>query len=399
MTMTIDKRKKRMLAAVALHHACNDGSVVTLPAIFPVLFTEKLLIREYADIGTTMMFGLVVAIVAQALIGHFARTRHTRYYLALDAFLVGISLLLLTLSRNYMMMVLFYAGIRLGTSIYHPVGISWVSQSFRGNSLDKAMGIQSAFGNIGVLLAFTSTGFLVDAYGWKVPLYAWGAINLLAVIIGLVMSAGTITRDEIIQQKEAEKQSASWSQAFRNISVFIPMILLGGLAWGIMLNYSPSLLNHRLGMSMSKTGMILGGWMCAGTISALMYGKIASALTRKWTLITAYITMTAGALVLGLAHSVPLIIAAFVLFGLALFTTYPAILSIISIAVDPKNRVAGFALTANVYIVGNSVFAYLSGHISDSFGIQAPFILLGGLTVLVISYTLTIIRTGRLQEK
>ncbi|MBU8921670.1 MAG: MFS transporter [Bacteroidales bacterium] len=397
--MTIEKRKKRMLAAVALHHACNDGSVVTLPAIFPVLFTEQLLIKEYTDIGTIMMFGLVVAIIAQALIGHFAKTRHTRYYLALDALLVGGSLLLLTLSRNYLMMVLFYAGIRLGTSIYHPVGISWVSHSFRGNSLDRAMGIQSAFGNIGVLLAFTSTGFLVDAYGWKVPLYTWGTINLLAVIFGLFMSAGTISSEEIIKEKESEKKSASWPQAFRDIGVFIPMILLGGLAWGIMLNYSPSLLNHRLGMSMSKTGMILGGWMCAGTVSALMYGKIASALTRKWTLITAYIMMTAGSLVLGLAHNVPLIVTAFVLFGLALFATYPSMLSIISVAMDPKNRTTGFALTANIYIIGNSIFAYLSGHISDSFGIQAPFILLGGLTLLVISYTLIIIRKGRLQER
>ncbi|HSG28564.1 MAG TPA: MFS transporter, partial [Candidatus Krumholzibacterium sp.] len=301
--------------------------------------------------------------------------------------------------RSYLMLVMFYIGVRLGTSIYHPVGISWVSHSFRGNTLDRAMGIQSAFGNIGVLLAFISTGFLADAYGWRMPLYIWGSINLVVTVVGLLISRGTVSREEVIAQKEDEKLPISWGKAFRQISAFIPMMLLGGLAWGVMLNYSPSLLNHRLGMSMSKMGLVLGGWMCAGTFSALMYGRITGWITRRRTLIIAYATMTVASFILGSIENVMLVIGAFVLFGLALFTTYPSILSFVSLAIGSRDRTAGFALTANINILGNSIFAFISGHISDRFGIHSPFLLLGSVTLLVIGYMWALIRSGRIRAE
>ena len=382
-----------------MFHACNDGSVVILPAVFPVLYNRQYLITRYSDIGTMIMLGLGVAIVSQALIGHFSKPRQTRYYLAADALLVGVSLLLMTTSTSYLTLVLFYAGIRLGTSIYHPVGVSWVSHSFQGNELDRAMGIQSAFGNIGVMLAFTSTGFLLDSFGWQMPLFIWGGLNLTVLAAGLLVSRKTVSAQEVLEQKESERQPVSWPKAFRHMRAFIPMMLLGGLAWGIMLNYSPSLLNHRLGMSMSKTGMILGGWMCAGTFAALMYGRLTAVLSRRRTLIGAYALMASAAFVLGTAKNVPLIVIAFVSFGLALFTTFPSILSFVSLMLAPRDRTAGFALSANVNIIGNSIFAYISGHISDSFGIQAPFLLLGSITAMVLIYMSVLLRTGRIRTE
>jgi MFS family permease len=392
----MEPKKKRMLAAVCMYHAFNDGSLVILPALFPLLYTQKFLITRYSDIGTMVLIGLAVSVIAQALIGHFSKPRHSRYYLAVDALIVGISLLLLTLSRNYMMLVLFFIGIRLGTSIYHPVGFSWISHSFKGPSLDRAMGMQSAFGNIGVLLAFTSTGFLAEHYGWKTPLYVWGSINLAAVIAGFAISAGTTSKEEIAEQKESEKKPISWPHTFRGVAIFIPLILFGGLAWGIMLDYSPSLLNHRLGMPPSMMGMVLGLWMAAGTLSALFYGRIAERFNRRRTLMASYVVMAASSLTLAFGTSAPLVIAAFALSGLGLFITYPSIPSFMSEIIRDRERTAAFALSANISIVGNSVFSFISGHISDMFSIQAPFVLLSAMVILVIFYLRHLIRSGRI---
>ena len=91
----------------------------------------------------------------------------------------------------------------------------------------------------------------------------------------------------------------------------------------------------------------------------------------------------------------PLAIGAFVLFGIALFSTYPANLSFIGASVEPRNRTAAFSLASNIMIIGNSIFSFVSGKISDSYGINAPFLLLGGMTVVVMSYLVMMIRTGR----
>lgn len=378
-----------------MHHAFNDGSSVTLPAIFPILYNQQLLIKNYSAIGDIILAGMVVAIAAQAFVGHYIRPRHSRYFLALDALIVGISLLLMTLSANFGMLVLFFIGMRIGTSIYHPVGISWVSHSFKGTALDKAMGTQSAFGNIGVLLAFTSTGFLAHNFGWKMPLYIWGTANLFAVPIGLLLSKGTVSSDDVAEQKEVEKVPASWLLAFRQLIIYIPLTLLGGLAWGIMINYSPSLLNHRLSLPMSHIGLILGCWMSAGTIAALLYGKVISLLGRCKTVLISITVISLASFILAFGMNLPAVITAFVLLGLALFTTYPATISFISSTVGERNRTVGFAINANIALAGNSIFAKISGNLSDSFGIQSPFILLGTIGLFMILYMSFVINSGR----
>ena len=392
----IQGKRRRILGSVSLHHACNDASTVVLPTIFPILYTQKHLITSYSDIGTTILVGLVTAVIFQAFVGQFARTRHSRYYLALDALLVGTSLLLMTGASSYWMLVAFFIGVRMGTSIYHPVGISWIAHIFSGRDLDRAMGFQSAFGNIGVFLAFTSTGFVAQRYGWRAPLFIWGGINLAAVLIGLYLSRNPYDRGEIEQQIEDEKEPLSWGQAFRGIRPFIPVMLLGGLAWGITVNYAPSLLNHRLEVPMSLTGMIMGCWMAAGTLSAFNYGPVSARLGRARTLVYAYIVIAAVALVFGFSRSVPLTVGAFALFGIALFMTYPANLSFIGASVEQRHRTAAFSLASNIMIIGNSIFSFVSGRISDAFGINAPFLLLASMTVLVLAYLAMMIRHGKI---
>ncbi len=393
--MAFEKSKKRLLAAVAMHHAFNDGSSVALLAIFPILIKKGELLTNYTSIGKFPLSVMAVAIVAQAVIGHYVKPRHSRYFLALDALIVGLSLILMTRATNFPMLVLFYLGMRLGTSIYHPVGISWVSHSFKGVGLDKAMGIQSAFGNIGVLLAFTSTGFLAESFGWRMPLYIWGIANLLAVPAGLLISRGTVSSGDVAYQKVTEKNPVSWPTAFREISIFIPLTLLGGLAWGIMVHYAPSLLNHRLSLPMSKTGMILGCWMAAGTIAALLYGKVIAWLGRCKTVIIAISIIAVTSLVIAFGMALPLVITGFTFLGFALFSTYPATISFISTTVGERNRTLGFALNANIAIIGSSVFSYLSGRISDLYGIHAPFILLGLMGTVIIFYMSVMVKKGK----
>ena len=382
--------QKRILATVSIHHACNDASIVALPAIFPVLYTEGILIKRYSDIGTITLIGLFIAITTQLLIGHHVKIRQYRRFLGLDALIVGISLLLMTLSRNYLMLIACFIGVRMGTSIYHPVGISWISNTFRGNKLDRSMGFQSAFGDIGVLAAFTSTGLLTQYFGWRVPLLLWGAINLIAVVTGQIVSRGTLDRTTIDEKEEA----VSWRETIRSLKMFIFPILLGGLAWGISLNYAPSLLNHKLGISMSRTGLILGCWMAAGAAATMFYGRISERLGRPATILIAYTTVICASFTLGLSNNIGLTVAAFIVYGISLFITFPAILSFVGSTISAKNRTAGFSLVSNIQIAGSSVFAFISGYLSDAFGIHAPFLLLGSITVLVVVYLLVIIKKG-----
>lgn len=385
----MEKVKRRILAAVSLHHACNDGSVVALPSVFPILYTESILIRRYSDIGTIILIGLVVACLFQLLIGHHVRTHHYRRFLALDTLIVGFSLLLLTFSDSFLTLALFFIGVRIGTSIYHPVGAAWISHTFARDRLDRAMGTQSAFGDIGVLVAFVSTGFLAERFNWKLPLILWGVVNIIVMIAGLTISRGTNERPAA-----PKRERVSWRETICKLKLFLPLVLLGGVSWGVTLNYAPSLLNHKLGIPMSQTGIILACWMAAGTLSTVFYGRIAERLGRTKTLMSAYIIIVISVFVLGVSDRVPITIAAFITYGLAIFVTFPANLSFVGSIIDEKNRTAAFSLVSNTMIIGNSILAFVSGFLSDAFGIHTPFLLLTGVAVIILVYFTVILRRG-----
>ena len=389
----MERIKRRILSTVVLHHFCNDASVVVLPAIFPILYTQKVLIKRYSDIGTILLIGLAFAIVFQLIIGHNVKRRHYRRFLVLDAAIVGVSLLLMTLSRNIAMLVIFFIGVRIGTSAYHPVGISWISHTFKGRRLDRTMGFQSAFGDIGVLAAFASTGLLAHFSGWRFPLLLWGTINLAAVIVSLIISRGTETQEYPGERKE---ENVSWRETFGRLRTLIPVIILGGMAWGVTLGYAPSLLNHRFGISMPQTGIILSCWIAAGAVVSFMYGKIAQILGRYSTIMIAYVIIVLTSVTVGLSGNTHLTIIAFVVYGMALFITFPAILSFVGSTVDEKNRTAVFSLVSTIQIVGNLSFSYISGFLSDAYGINTPFLFLGGATLLSVIYLAIILRTKKI---
>jgi MFS family permease len=385
--------KRRILSAVSLHHAINDASIVALPTIFPVLYNEGDVIKRYSDIGTIILIGMIAAFLAQLWIGHNVKSRQYRTFLALDALIVGVFLILLTFSRSFLMLVLFFIGVRLGASIYHPVGVAWISHAFRNGRLDHAMGTQSAFGDVGVLVAFISTGFMAERFGWRNPLLLWGTLNLAAVAAGLAISRGTIEPSTAAKRREP----VSWRETICRLRPFMPMIMLGGLAWGVTLNYAPSLLNHKLGIAMSKTGIILGCWIGAGACANLFYGRISQRIGRTQTIVTAYTIIFASALVIGLSESIPLTIAVFIVYGLLMFITFPAILSFVGSYVDERNRTAAFSIVSNLQLAGNSIFAFISGFLSDAFGIHTPFLLLASAAFLVVVYVLVLIKFRKIE--
>jgi len=379
----MNTREKKILGSVSVFHLFNDASVVALPTIYPILYTQGFLIKRYADIGTMMLIGLAVSIVFHFFVGHWAKGRHYRLLLVLDDLVVGLFLLLTPLAKNYSMLVLLYVGVRIGSSIYHPVGISWVTHTFRGKDFDRAMGTQSAFGDVGVLAAFLGTGYLAQSFGWTNPLYLWGVLCIAAAFAGLVISRGT---GDVGDFDAREEEPVSWRETFHDQRFLIPPALLSGLSWGITLAYGPSLLNHKLGASMSITGIVLGCWIGAGIIASLMYGRVVRRIGRYGAIILGCALTAVSTCIIAFSTSIVLTAILLAFFGWSLFLTFPALLTLVGSVAKPKNRTAAFSLNANVQIFGNASFTFIGGFMSDAWGIQTPFLMLGAVAIVVALY-------------
>ena len=382
----MNAREKKILGSVSVFHLFNDASVVALPTIYPILYSQGLLIKRYADIGTMIFIGLIVSILFHFFVGHWAKGRHYRLLLVLDDLVVGLFLLLTPLAKNYLALIFLYVGVRIGSSIYHPVGISWITHTFRGKNFDRAMGIQSAFGDVGVLAAFLGTGYLAQSFGWTNPLYVWGVLCITAAIAGCILSRGTADGGE----HENVEESVSWRETFHDQRYLILPALLCGISWGITLAYGPSLLNHKLGAPMSITGLILGCWIGAGTIASLMYGKVVRRIGRYGAIVLGCILTAVTTCIIGFSTNLVLSAVLMAAFGWSLFLTFPALLTLVGSIAKSRNRTAAFSLNANIQILGNAAFTFVAGFMSDAWGINTPFFLLGAVAIVIAVYVLAI---------
>src|SRR5207245_9677911 len=94
---------------------------------------------------------------------------------------LGLASIAVTASWSFLPFLALVALSRIGAGFYHPVGIGWVGRAFSGKDLDHAMGFQSSFGDVGVILGMGSGAILGSAVGWQAPFILWGVLNIAAV--------------------------------------------------------------------------------------------------------------------------------------------------------------------------------------------------------------------------
>ena len=89
----------------------------------------------------------------------------------------------------------------VAAAIYHPVGIAWLVRNSKARG--KALGINGAFGGLGVAGAGLVAGVLIDGFGWRAAFIIPGAVclvtglALLACIrLGLVAEAPPAPRSD-----------------------------------------------------------------------------------------------------------------------------------------------------------------------------------------------------------
>jgi len=364
--------KKKVLISASLFHALNDATAVTVPMIFPLLFNQQFIIKSYSHIGVLSNLGLFVTFLFQIVIAHYAHKFEYRYMLLLSILGISFSLLLITLSGNFLSMLLFYLLMRVFTSLYHPVGIATVSRAHPDQGLDFAMGIQSGSGNLGVFAAFILAGFLAQNYGWKMPLYACAMLSF-----ALGISSFLFVRNISLKREQSIRPDlASWIKTIRDIRSYVLGFVFGGACWGITVYYAPSLFNHKFKVPLGKTGVFLAFWIGIGTVMTYFYGYLSKRIGREKASIASFIGSTLFLSLLGASSSLGLAVIGLFLYGAFLFLVYPAFQSFVANKVPESNHVVAFSIVANIQMLTGSFVVLISGFLSDKFGINSPFIFL-----------------------
>lgn len=374
--------KKRILFSASLFHSLNDSATVVIPMIFPLLYSQQFAIKRYSHIGILSYLGFLITIIFQIIIANNAHKHEYKNMLFFSICGIGLSLFVMTLSWSFGSLLLFYLLFRAFTSFYHPIGIAIVSKNHPNRGLDFAMGIQSGSGNLGVLIAFVSVGYLAQNFGWKRPLIVWA---LISIGLGL-MSYFSVRRFSSGSEEKVRIDFSSWLEALSDIKKYIFGFMFGGACWGITVYYAPSLFNHKYQVPLSKTGIYLALWIVIGTFVTYSFGFLSRVFGRKRISIVGFIGSSLFLFLLWISPVMEMAVGSLFFFGSFLFLIYPAFQSFVGSNVPFKNQVLAFSLVANIQMLSASVIVFVSGFLSDTFGINSPFLLLAVMGVAISIY-------------
>jgi MFS family permease len=375
---------KKVLFSASLFHALNDAATVVAPMAFPILYNQHSLITSYSQMGILSNFGLLTTICIQILVVVLADK--IEYKTLLFVSFVGISgsLVLMTYSSSFMLLLLFFMLMRVFTSFYHPIGIAWVSKTNPSQGMDFAMGIQSGSGNFGVFAAFITAGYIAQRSDWRQPLILWAIIGAVLGFISFWAVRRTSSRGEELRKAGF----ASWMATLKQVKPYIFGLIYGGFCWAVTISFAPSLLNHKFQIPIGRTGLYLGLWMGLGTVINYFYGALSRWLGRFTITLCALTGGSVCLLIIGFVPKKGIVLPAFILYGAFLFLTYPSLQSWVGSTVDKAHQAQAFSLTSNIQMFSGAMTALGAGFLSDKYGIQSPFMFIGLLGILIAGYYL-----------
>jgi FSR family fosmidomycin resistance protein-like MFS transporter len=389
----IMKPQGRILSTVSLIHAVNDGSTSVMLILFPIF--KELFHLSYTQVGIISGGGLFITLVGQLILGKLTDGKNVNSFLLTGVLLTSGSLVLLSLSSDYLTLLCFIFFLRFATSFFHPVGIGWISRTYKKDRLDWAMGIQSGIADLGAFLALLTTLSITQLTHWTVPLYGWAVVCLLGFFCSLLLTHH-LNKDLVYVPKEKKQQSAkeTLTDAFlrmKAIRLLIPAFMISGASWGILITYFPLLMTDRTALSLPVIGFLVALWAGIGAITSLSYGKIRSFINRKKLLLTSYFTIGIFSILLVVITQISFLLIIMIILGIAVFLTYPALFSFVSEVTHESVEGWTFGLTFTFQTGGGTILLFLGGVLSDLFGIWMPFALLGSISflfalVLLINY-------------
>ncbi len=378
--------KKQILLSASVFHALTDAATVITPTVFPILYSQGFLISRYSQIGLLSNLGLFTTLVLQFLAVRLSFRHEYRRLLFISGLGICAATALVPMARTFLGLTAAFLLLRAATSFYHPVVIAWVSKSRQGTGreLDDAMGIQSGSGNVGVVLAYLSVGFLAQSLGWRASLFIWAGLGLALVMLGTMALRGVSSSND----ERPSLGAASWARSLRAIRRFVPGFFFGGMGWSVTVYYAPSLLNHKFGIPMGRTGLYLALWMGLGTITGFGYGVWSRRFGRKNVFLAGLGGAAACLFLIGLSpHRTPAVLA-LVAFGGFLLMTYPSLHTFVGSTVPAAGQTQAFSWVSNIQLISGALVSLVSGFLSDALGINFPFILTGVLTIGVLLFYL-----------
>ena len=384
------KYEKIIIGITGSSHSLVHALMLTFPSLIPI-------VQKEFNVGLDTL-GFVVSISALLFgLGAIPAGWLDRYLGGKKLMIIyqlgsSIAALVVALSSSFYMMVIGLSFIGLFCSIYHPTGLTLVSQNI--NKVSKGMAVHGMFGSLGSAFGPLLAVSLATLISWRASYLVLAILySILALITFLNISHKNqnINNQKNILKKKTNKKAL--------IYYFITNSFLGMAYYGFTtfmpIHLSESTYGFLPGISQNiKAGLFPTIVFIAGMIGALLGGKIGEKFDKRISFIIIILFNIPAFFLLGITSDFALIICSIML-GIIYFSNQPIGNTLVSDFSDNQNRGFVYGLGFFISFGIGSFAAGLSGMIAVNYSVPIIFPVMGillfpGLIFAYLMYRSTI---------
>ena len=385
-----------VVALVSLGHFYSHFVMLALPPVFLLIRPE--LGVTFTALGAVVSAMNVTTAVGQLPAGFLVDRFGARYILIVGVAIMGLSLLLVGLTKEYWTLFFLFLVAGFGNSVFHPANFSILSARLENQVFGRAVSIHSFMGYVG--WAGASLGMLPLALwtDWRTALSIIGIIGLAVAVIMLFGSSYLSDRDYLNSNKSKPNTKIL---SFRENMVLmrsLPLLMMfffylltaistsGVMSFSIVANVSLFGVEKMLASTVltgylvaSAAGVILGGWLADQTNRHNLVASVAVFFMASFIMLLAFgggvfFFMLAGMILSGLCYGI----------------SSPS-RDILTRKASPEGSAGiAFGYTSTGMSIGNFIGPVLCGWILD---LGQPRVLFGFLAILVFISIITIVFT------
>ena len=366
------KYEKIIIGITGSSHLLVHALMLTFPSLIPIVqkeFNVGLDTLGFVVSISALLFGL--GAIPAGWLDRYLGGKKLMIIYQLGA---SVSALMIVLTSSFYMMVIGLSFIGLFCSIYHPTGLTLVSQNI--NKVSKGMAVHGMFGSLGSAFGPLLAVSLATLISWRASYLVLAILySILALItfINIPHKNQNINRQKNILKKKTNKKAL--------IYYFITNSFLGMVYYGFTtfmpIHLSENTYEFLPGISQNmKAGLFPTIVFIAGMIGALLGGKIGEIFDKRISFVVIIILNIPVFFLVGITSDFALIICSIML-GIIYFSNQPIGNTLVSDFSDNKNRGFVYGLGFFISFGIGSFAAGLSGMIAVNYSVPIIFPVMG----------------------
>ncbi len=221
-------------AFLIAHFSHHVVTAITSP-LLPLIRGDLHL--SYAQSGMVLSAFTLSYGIAQLPVGWLLRRVKPYLFIFMGIAGVGISGVLVGVSKGFILLVVFQLLMGIMGSGYHPTAIFFISQVIEKKKRGKALGIHTIGGSLSYFIAPVVAAFLASSIGWRATFVTMGfPVIVLGIVISIMVRNYTNrtvdkSNDPALSKGEGKSGGIEW---FRLVIVIILSVSLGAIMGSVI---------------------------------------------------------------------------------------------------------------------------------------------------------------------